>query len=423
MSEKKPESKVHVIRSAFTIRIIWVLLGLFFLITVISQIYIRFYNPLYTEVAMIYTTSDTLSFKGVHIRNERLVRYGGADVISYIHPDGSKLGRNSVVAQSYRSVEDILLQRRIDTLTEQIKLLEAAETLANTDKSQLEAYNNQITGRQVQLLRDINSGNFSSVGSFKDDYISMQSRRRVLRGDEADFKQRISNINSEILTLRTRMGSSPRDVTIDEAGYFVSTVDGYEGSLNFDNLNVIKKGDIERIIREPLLDDSPSNDIIGKMVDGYKWRFVGIIDTERVRVNEIHKDRIIDFRTGGNAQIVQAVVLSVRDQGDGTSIVIFECDTLTAEFASRRVSQFSIILDSRRGIRVPTSAIHIGENFEQGVFVQNGAELVFRRIRTIGDPKEDYFLVEDTTGVPGFISLYDSVVVRGTDLYDGKIVQ
>ena len=39
-------------------------------------------------------------------------------------------------------------------------------------------------------------------------------------------------------------------------------------------------------------------------------------------------------------------------------------------------------------------------------------------IRTEGD----YTLVKDTTDKDGFLSLYDSVIVEGNELYDGKIV-
>lgn len=404
-------------KTTATLKIIWVLLGLFFVAMVISQFYIYFYNPLVIETAMIYNTYDDITFKGVHVRNERLVRYGGVDVISYIHPDGSRLGRNSVVAQSYRTIEDILIQRRIGELTERIRLLEGAQTLITTDTSQLESYINQITSRHTQLLGQTGAGDYGAVLSHKNDYISLQCRRRILMGDEFDYHELINSMNAEILSLRARMSAQPRNVTIDDAGYFVSVVDGYEGMLNFDNLPHITREEIENIIRQPMLD--VADDIIGKMIDGYKWRFAGILDTERT--SSLYEGMVVDFRTGGSTQIVKATILRQIRLDGGVSIYIFESDTLTPEFASRRVSQFSLILDSHRGIRIPTRAVHVIDGV-QGVYVQRGAELVFRRIDVIVR-EVDFFLVEDTTDRHGYISLYDSVVVRGNDLYEGKIVQ
>jgi hypothetical protein len=413
MKDKTPVTKTNI-----TVWIIWALLGLFALITLGSQLYIRLYNPLNTEVVMIYEASDSISFKGVHVRNERLVRYGGVDVVSYIHPDGSRLGRNSLVAKSYRNVEDVLLQQRIDRLTERVRLLEGAEMLVNTDKSQLESYVNQITNRHSQLLGQINAGYYGSVGQHKDEYVSLQSRKRVIRGDDIDYREQINALQNEIASLRSRMSAPPRDVRIEEAGYFVSVADGYESIINYDRVRLLDKNDIERIIREPALE--VSDDIIGKMIDGYKWRFVGILDTERTR--SLYVGSEVEFRTGGNTGTVKATIIGVNRLDDGTSIITFECDTLTAEFASRRVSQFSLILESFKGIRIPRAAVHVNDDGEQGVFVRNGAELVFRRINAI-KRERDFFLVEDTTETPGFISLYDNVVTRGRDLYEGKIVQ
>ena len=45
----------------------------------------------------------------------------------------------------------------------------------------------------------------------------------------------------------------------------------------------------------------------------------------------------------------------------------------------------------------------------------------FKKIRQIIS-EEDYTLVEDTTDLDGYISLYDTVIVEGKDLYDGKII-
>ncbi|MCL2636867.1 MAG: hypothetical protein FWD48_00715 [Oscillospiraceae bacterium] len=408
------------INTTLILKVIWVLLSLFFVILMASQFYIYFYNPLVIETAMLYETSETVNFKGVHIRNERLVRYGGADVVSYIHPDGSKLGRNSVVAQSYRVIEDILIQRRIDELTERVQLLESAQTMTTTDNSQLESYINQITNRHTLLLGQTVASDYGAVDSHKSEYISLQSRRRILMGDETDYNEQINLMNSEIAALRAQMSTLPRNISIDDAGYFVSVVDGYEGLLNFDKLMTISREEIENIIRQPMLD--VAGDIIGKMIDGYNWRFAGLISTERANALKLFEGTTVEFRTGGSTQAVKATILRQIRIEDGMSIFIFECDVLTPEFASRRVSQFSILLDSFKGIRIPTRAVHINADGEQGVFVQRGAELVFRRIEVI-TIESDYFLVEDTTDITGFISLYDSVVVRGRDLYEGKIVQ
>ncbi|MCL2109065.1 MAG: hypothetical protein FWH20_06945 [Oscillospiraceae bacterium] len=422
MADNTPErasGKRPVIKRTVYLRVIWVLLGLFFLITVVSQFYIRFFESLQTEVAMMYKSPDEIVFKGVHIRNEKQLRYGGADVVAYIHEDGSKLGSNPVVARSYKSVEDILIQGRIDQLSERAAILEDAAALASTDNSLLESFNNQITIRHTQLLSQLNEGDYYEIDRLKNDYLSLQAKKQLLRNDEGiDYRAQINSIYAEISRLRASMSALPRNVSIDEAGYFVSVVDGREDSLNFDKVSALQKSDIEQIIRQPTLD--VPDDVIGKMIDGYKWRFVGIFDTERTR--RFYPDLVLEFRIGANPQTVQATIIGIKRLDDGSSIITFECDTLTAEFASRRVSQFSLSLDSHSGIRIRSESVHFNEDNEPGVFVQHGVELVFRKIKEIRS-ENDFIIVEDTTDLPGYISLYDNVVVRGRDLYEGKIVR
>jgi hypothetical protein len=387
---------------------------------VISQIYLYFYNPLRTETATMYVFSEEVSFRGVFVRNERLVHYNisGTDIISYVHPDASRLARNSVVANSYKTREDILLRKRAEELAERVKLLEAAQALSNTDNSQLESFTNQITATHLQLMQSISAGDYSSVARLKNEYLSLKCRRNMLRDETADYTAQIYLLNSQINDLRARMSAQPGDIRIEEAGYFVSTADGFEGTLNSETLRNLRISDIERIIREPA--PGVADNVIGKMIDDYKWWFIGVFDTDKTR--QIFEGSAVEFRIGGSSRVVSATVTSVRNQVEGDSIIIFECDVLTEEFASKRTSQFNLMLDTHRGIRIPTAAVHFNDEGEPGVYVRNGAELGFRKIKVMRT-EQNFYLVEDTTDERGYISLYDNVVVRGTDLYDGKIVR
>ncbi|HBH94107.1 MAG TPA: hypothetical protein DDX91_00020, partial [Ruminococcaceae bacterium] len=86
-----------------------------------------------------------------------------------------------------------------------------------------------------------------------------------------------------------------------------------------------------------------------------------------------------------------------------------------------RTAHIKILFDEYNGIRIPSSAIHYNDKGEKGVFIKVGVNIYFRYIDTVRTDG-DYTLVKDTTGKKGFLSLYDSVIVEGTDLYDGKIV-
>ena len=97
-------------------------------------------------------------------------------------------------------------------------------------------------------------------------------------------------------------------------------------------------------------------------------------------------------------------------------------DVFNDRYILNRTAQIKILFDETSGIRIPSAAIHFDEKGEKGVFVKVGVNVHFKYIEVIRT-EGDYTLVRDTTEKDGFLSLYDSVIVEGTELYDGKIIQ
>ncbi len=403
-------------KTTVTTRIIWILLGLFFIITVTSQIYIYLYNPLRIEVATMYSTTDSILFSGIYVRNERVIDYYGNGIIAYTHENGSKLAKNSVVAKSYNSQRDIAVQKQIEFYNNQIKILRDAEALENTDNSQLDSFNNQINNKHSELMLQLDQGNFDKITELKNSYLSLQCKKLIVRGTVSNYNAKIAQLEEVIRNLNSTMSSSPSEVRIGEAGYFVSVVDGYENEINYDTIESMDKQQIENIIKNPVI--SKEINTIGKIIDDYKWRLVGVLDTERTR--SVFEGAAVEMKVGASAQTVKATVYKIKHLTDGTSIFIFECDRLSAEFVEKRVAQLRLILDNYKGIRIPSVAINF-LNGERGVYIKSGDEIAFKKINVI-KYDDDFVLVEDTTALIGYISLYDNIVVSGVDLYEGKIV-
>lgn len=197
----------------------------------------------------------------------------------------------------------------------------------------------------------------------------------------------------------------------------MSRTDGYEDKLNSGTIYDLTKEQIEQIFAEEENAVNP-NGVIGKLIDGYKWYLVAILNT--VRLGTVFEGAEVTLHIGSSPRNVSARIVDLARQQDGSSICIFECDVFSSDFVNGRVTQVKLLLDSYKGIRIPTEAIRI-VNDQVGVFTQNGIEVVFKQIRQMIS-EEDYTLAEDTTGENGYISLYDTIIVSGRDLYDGKII-
>ena len=404
-------------KRALTTRIIWLLIGLFFVIMIVSQLVIHFYNPITTEVAAIYTTTDYIGFKGIYVRNEKLVSYHANGVINYTHPDGYKIAKNSVIAEVYRNQSDLAYQQQIDDLIARRTVLQDAQALVGTDSSQLESFSNQIYDKHSEMMQHLCDGDYKSASALKSDMLNLRSKKEIVKGTETSYAEKIQDINNQITQLKAQISRDPYAVSIGETGYFVSSVDGYEDILNSETVFDLSKEQIEQILAADTAESNPAG-VIGKLIDGYKWYMVAILNT--VRMGTVFEGAEVTLRVGYSQQDVDAKVVSLKRQEDGSSICIFECDTFSSEFVDGRVAQVKLLMDNYEGIRIPTSAIRIVYG-KAGVYTRKGIEVVFKQIKQIIS-EEDYTLVENTSNLDGYISLYDTVIVGGKDLYDGKII-
>lgn len=404
-------------KRALTIRIIWFLIGLFFIIMIASQLVIHFYNPIKTEVAVIYSTTEYIGFKGIYARDEKLVSYNVNGVLNYTHPDGYKVAKSSIIAEVYRNQADLARQQQIDDLIARRTVLQDAQALVGTDSSQLESFSNQIFDMHAEMMQHLCDGDYKSASALKSDMLNLRSKKEIVKGTETSYAEKIQDINNQINTLKAQISSEPYAVSIGETGYFVSTVDGYEDKLNSETVFELSKEQIEQILAADTADSNPTG-VIGKLIDGYKWYMVAILDT--VRMGTVFEGAEVTLRVGYSQQDVKASIVSLKRQEDGSSICVFECDTFSSDFVDGRVVQVKLLMDSYEGIRIPTSAIRIVDN-KAGVYIRNGIKVEFKQIKQMIS-EEDYTLVEDTSDLDGYISLYDTVIVEGKDLYDGKII-
>lgn len=409
MAEKK--------KIAVTARIVWVLIALFLLITVISQLIMHYYKPIRTEPAEYYSFEGYIQSAGVFVRNEKIVDYNGNDIISYVYSDGEKLAKNSVIAKIYSSETDLSIQNQIDDLNNQISVLKDAEKLIGSDNSQLEAFSNLLYEHQSKIIQEINDNDYSLVSQMKNEYLNLQSKKQIISGSVSNYSGKISELENRIAALSAQISSSPKDYVIQDTGYFVSSVDGYESTLNYDSISGLSKEQIENIIKNPSLVSDKSK--MGKVISDYKWKMVCIVPADQSK--NIYKDAKLRVRVGNASYNLEGIVDSIDDIDDKNKKLVMSFNVFNQDLVANRTAQIKILFDEYSGIRIPSSAIHFDDKNEKGVFIKVGVNIYFRKIEIIRT-EGDYTLLKDTTEKNGYLSLYDQVITEGTDLYDGKII-
>lgn len=390
-----------------TVRILVFILSLFILITFFSQISMQFQDDYTTETAVLYSSAEKVSFQGVYVRNETVISGRANGVLSYPNADGSRIANGSVVAYVYGSENDIYVNRRIEELKEEVELLESAQNPGTTEVVKPDFISSLIDQEYQTIAFLIAENDLDALAKERKQLQTYMDIYHIVINEETDFNSAIDSLNSQILTLEAQRKEPKSTVNTDSTGYFISYTDGYESKLKPDSIASITTDEIKDIISSAEEDRSGKD--IGKMVDGYEWKMIGIVDPKSA-----------DFRVGSSIKVkfasmpdtVNAVIEDMIESDDpDESIIVLSCDKLTYNLVQRRVERVELILNDYEGIRVPRSAIRFNKDNEKGVYILLGQKISFKKVDMVFECDE--YILSNITSDASYVSVYDDIITSG----------
>jgi hypothetical protein len=129
------------------------------------------------------------------------------------------------------------------------------------------------------------------------------------------------------------------------------------------------------------------------------------------------------------------LVQLITDSTDPTVLAVLRCAVTPSGFTYPRFAHVSLTLDTRRGYRIPETALvgQDGENGENGVYILDGGRVSYRDVRILFRG-EGYVIVyaptteereseqDNTYHYDRYVALRDVVITEGDNLYDGKYI-
>lgn len=396
--------------NTITVRILIFLLCLFVLATLANQLTHFFEDDYKTETAMLYSSAEKVSFKGVYIRKESVVNSSINGVLSYPSPDGSKIAKNSVVAYIYKDENSIYIKQQIQKLEEEVKLLESAQSPGTTDVAQPEFISSLIEEKYQTITSLIAKNNLDTLSIERKNFQTLLGIYQIIINEETDYNNRINELNSQIAALKAEQKEPMDVVTVSDSGYFISYVDGYESMLSPDKLDNVSSALIKKIISDEETSERKSEKyIVGKMVDGYKWNMVGIVN---IKQNDFKVGNIVKLKFTSTPDIVEAEITALAEtENEDENIIILSCDKLTYNFVQRRVERVELILNDYEGIKIPRESVRFNKNNEKGVYVLVGEKVAFKKLDIVYECDE--YLLSKFTSDTEYVSIYDDVIVEG----------
>lgn len=410
-----------------TTRILKLLLLVFAVVLAVTIFYHLLYQSYETETAIYYEATDFSAFQGVYVRDETVQHYNGTGAVRYCVDDGAKLGVGSVIAEIYSSEDQIDLRRRIAAKEDELAMLRKIQNPGTTEHAQPAALSDLIEEQYKAFVRLRDEGNFSALTDSRQQLTLLMSTYEKITTPELDFTDRIALLEQEIDRLHAQEQSPEQICRAQKSAYFISYVDGYEDKFTTAGLNKLTAADISAVTNDTISADTHTTQAIGKLVDGYAWYIVGIFDNTKLHL------AVDDYVTVRLESLPRSFKVRVQELTATGSVnqtqAVLRCDRMTHDVVQHRTERVEIIRDTQEGIRVPATAIRF-KNMEvtevqpdgteitktencMGCYVQVGEAPEFRRLQVVY--QDDSYVLSAMDAGPGFVALYDDIIVRGVD--------
>lgn len=405
-----------------TSRLPKVLLGIFvFLIILVIgvQVYIALSQPYSIETVYETTVNESFTVKGIVSREETVLDTPKSGAVSYTIRNGDKVAKNSVVAQMYPNEQDITNMAKVEQLEAELATVQESQTQGATAGTQATALNRQIDSINSEYVSALLTHDISGLYDIKNSFLSAFNRSQIVFANVQNFDTRIEQLKAEIASLQQQSGQSVSTVISPVSGYFVNTVDGFESTLTLEKAEEMTEEEINEFfsMEKPVADDS----VTGKVITNAKWRYTAVVSSgDAVLLKEGKKYNLV-FNSAADEIVSAEVISNSFDASEETAVVVFESDILSERLVKLRQEEAYVVLQSYEGIKIPKSALHIVDD-EKGVYVKYGQGMQFKLVDIIYE-NEEYFISaskESELNRSDYVRIYDDVIVKGADLYDGK---
>lgn len=392
----------------------------FFVVLLIAVFFVHqaaaaVYKPISTESATYYTAADGLNITGLIIRNETLVKSQNGGVMHFIASDGNRVAKDGVIANIYDNESASITLTNIDSVNTKITDIEEMLSYNDLEAADLDMINSRVQKSLDSMIVSVSGGNFNGYSECKENLLSSLNRRQIAMGETADFSSQLAALKSELATLSASLPAAKGTIKAEKSGYFVSKTDGYEQTLTTDILDTLTPEKLDSVKAE----QTPA-DVIGKIVSDYEWYIAA-----KVSINESLKykegDSLIIYTSVKSYPQMPVTVKKINiSESSSSAVLIFECSDMNSELASMRSGPMTVVKKEYSGLKVPKNALRVVDS-KRGVYVLTGMQIKFVEVNVLFS-NDSYIICEKQTEDENVLRLYDEVVTRGKNLYDGKIV-
>ena len=395
------------------------ILILFCVLVVFTTLY-HLYNYLYkapqTEFAVQIDCEDKVSVKGYFVRNEKIINASDSRYYDIILENGGKVGKDGTIANVYSTDNAAHIQSEIRNLQKKIDEFDSIISTASKYREDL-SYSSEIKKNALEIAESVSGKNVNSAFAAASELNTSIIKSKIASGEITDYSEKLKELERQRDELKSQSSAVVKYVTSPVSGYFSYRADGLEEKLNIDMTNDITPELFEQI-EQVCTSENTSLNSIGKVVEGSDWRVC--FKAKASKFDNVKAGKTLYIRLPSVTEDkIKCTVVDICKK-DEEVYVVLESNMITGELISQRVCDLDVIIDSFSGIRIDKNAIRKIDG-EDGVFVMSNGIVRFRKVNILYF-STSYVVIEYVPANASGVQVFDEVVVRGSDLYDRKVI-
>lgn len=354
------------------------------------------------------------------VRDEVPIEFTSDGLLTHTVTDGTRVSAGDKVAEVYSGTEG--QSEKLDRLSSAL----ARQNLLEKAISKKNSYSSGAVDKEIARLKgEIDAltakGETTGLSALSDSLQMMLYIRELKVGNDLSGVREA--IEQEITRLQEEVGGALSSVRSDRAGYYFSACDGYESFLSIDALDEAAPEDLRALLNREMTPEAVDA-TAGKIVTDYTWCAVTEIPVVSARKLMQGNTYTVNFAEAGDVKVEMRLDRMIIEYGSETAILIFSCDRMPADFSYTRYQSISIAWGETNGYRIPVGALRNLDGIT-GVYILRGSVVEFREVSPVllADGAVLVDADAEPTGESKMLNYYDTVIVRGKDLYVGKIIQ
>lgn len=374
------------------------------------------YSPVTTErLTEEASIERTFDFKGFVLRDETAISSQSGGTSISLAVDGTRVAKGDCIAISCANNDDASVYTRLKAAKEEYNRLVTLNNQNGVNELSSEKLNDEIQTAYGDILNKIFQNDFSTVSKSVEEFNNKSATRQIMSEGSIDLSDAITTLKEEIDSLESK-NVKYTEVEAPASGYYINNLDGYETTLNYAEADKLTIEQIEKAVEaEP----SEAASASGKLVSSYLWYLAGVVDTKHTKSFPVGKNIIVNFPDEGLENVSMKV--ESAEAVNGKLKVILSSTLMNETLANMRIENVEIVEQSYSGYKIPSNAIRFNKENNSGVYVLRGKIISFIEVEILYSQEEYVIVSASRTGGRG-LKLYDDVVIKGRDVYDGKVI-